>query len=206
MNNAAIKNIIFDLGGVLLNIDYERTATAFKKLGFAGFDNMYSQFKADELFAKLETGKISEKDFYTVLKKVGPAELTDEDIMLAWNALLLDFRAKSIAHLPILAKKYRLFLLSNTNIIHLQAFREIFQRQFGHNRFETAFTKAYYSNEIGLRKPDETVYSFVLKDSNLIASETLLVDDTHINITAATQFGLATRLLQPGEMIETLGL
>jgi len=206
MTQPVIKNIIFDLGGVLMNLDYNKTAAAFKALGYVDFDNMYSQFKADELFEKLETGRISEEDFYTVLKKVASKPITDEQIMQAWTAMLLDFRAKSIASLPDLAKKYNLFLLSNTNSIHVNAFRKIFEQQFGHNRFEANFAKAYYSNEIGMRKPNADVYEFVLQDSGLKAAETLLIDDTHINIVAATALGLHTHFLKQGETIETLGL
>ena len=157
MDLTGIKNIIFDLGGVLLNLDYNKTETAFKELGFHNFDAMYTQFKADELFEKLETGKVSEQDFFTVLQKVADKPISNEDIITAWCAMLLDFRAESLDHLKTLSKNYKVYLLSNTNIIHLQAFHQIFEKQFGGGFLDDYFTKAYYSHSIGLRKPHKEV-------------------------------------------------
>ena len=88
----AIKNIILDLGGVLINIDYHKTIKAFNALGILNFDEMYSQLNANTLFESLETGQISEEDFYLAIKKIAPIELTNQQIQTAWNALLLDFR------------------------------------------------------------------------------------------------------------------
>src|SRR6187399_1208240 len=123
------KNIIFDLGGVLINLDFSKTTEAFRELGFPHFENMYSQFKVDQLFEKLETGKISQKEFYTVLLKIGNVRMVAEEIKNAWNSLLLDFREESLAFLKVLKKDYNIFLLSNTNIIHYDAFNAILKKQ-----------------------------------------------------------------------------
>src|SRR5687767_8820946 len=121
------ENIIFDLGGVLLNIDYRKTESAFNKLGFTRFNDMYNQYTANSLFENLETGKISEDDFYRELIEAGGATLTPQQLSRAWNAMLLDFRDKSLQFLEKLGSNHGLFLLSNTNAIHHAAFMKIYE-------------------------------------------------------------------------------
>ncbi|RYE51943.1 MAG: HAD family phosphatase, partial [Sphingobacteriales bacterium] len=137
-----IRHIIFDLGGVLLNIDYNKTEKSFKDLGFVNFDEMYSQYSADMLFSNLETGKVSNEHFYERLVEAGNGSISKEQITKAWNAMLLDFRTPSLAFLEELSKKYKLYLLSNTNAIHLEAFNEIFKRETGKDSLDAYFTKA----------------------------------------------------------------
>lgn len=206
MHFPGIKNIIFDLGGVLLNIDYQRTSEAFKDLGFVAFDNMYGQYRADELFEKLETGAISKEDFYTVLQGVAASPIEEEKLGQAWNAMLLDFREGSLQYLKKLSGQYNLYLLSNTNSIHLEAFEKVFEKQFGTGSLDEYFTKAYYSNRIGRRKPNPDIYAFILEDAGINAGETLFIDDSYNNLEAAAAMGIHTHLLKPGEVIEDLGL
>ena len=187
-----------------MNLDYNKTSTAFKELGFGNFDAMYSQFKADELFEKLETGKVSEQDFFMVLQKVADKPISNEQIISAWCAMLLDFRVKSLDHLKILSKNYKLYLLSNTNVIHFKAFHKIFDTQFGGGFLDDYFTKAYYSHCIGLRKPHREIYEFVVKDAGISAEETLFIDDSFPNLAAAIEMGMKTHLLLPQERIEQL--
>jgi HAD superfamily hydrolase (TIGR01509 family) len=203
---APIKNIIFDLGGVLINIDYNRTKKAFIDLGFTHFDEMYNQYTADELFARLETGKINDDDFYKSLLAKADKHLNTGQLTQAWNAMLLDFRKDSLQHLPILAKQYRLYLLSNTNAIHKQAFDGLFRKDIGDFSFDDYFIKAWYSHKIGLRKPNAAIFAFVLQDAGIKAEETLFIDDSYNNIEAALNMGFQTRLLLNGEKIECLGL
>jgi glucose-1-phosphatase len=201
---AQTKNIIFDLGGVLLDLDFQRSIDAFEKLGLEGFENMFSQFKADELFKKLETGHVSEADFYAAVKKRTTKEITQAEIDDAYNALILLFRTESLAFLDELATDYKLFLLSNTNSIHLKYFKKLLTQQTGKPLLDAYFTKAWYSNEIGLRKPGAEIFEFVLKDENLRAEETLFIDDTYMNIETAQKLGFKTHLLLPAERIELL--
>src|SRR5689334_14126837 len=121
--------IIFDLGGVILDIDYNLTRAAFEKLGVWNFDEMYSQAGADMLFRKLETGKISEEDFFIEFNKCTGLQLSPAEIRRAWNAILLDFREESLLFLDSLKSKYALFLLSNTNHIHITEFNKIYNRK-----------------------------------------------------------------------------
>lgn len=198
-----LKNIIFDMGGVLIDIDYKRTETAFGKLGYEEFNKMYSQFTADELFAKLETGKISETEFYTTLCAPNKT-LTHPQLEQAWNEMLLDWRKQSLVFLESLARRYPLYLLSNTNEIHLRAVNETLYKQTGRVSIDGLFTKAYYSHKINLRKPDADIFLFVAKDAGIIPTETLFIDDSENNTEAAAALGFKTHLLLPGEKIEEL--
>ena len=201
---AATKNIIFDLGGVLLDIDYQKTIDAFEKLGLQHFEAMFSQFKADALFEKLETGHISEAYFYAAVKERTKILLTNEDIDHAWNALILNFRIASLQLLEQLSVNYNLYLLSNTNSIHLKYFKKQFTQQTGKPLLDAYFINAWYSNEIGLRKPGAQIFEFVLAEENLKAEETLFIDDTLINIETAKNLGFKTHHLLPTERIEML--
>jgi glucose-1-phosphatase len=204
MNN--IKNIIFDLGNVLLDIDYNKTIEAFEELGFKNFKSNYSPYKMDMLFENLETGKISEGIFYKSIKAISDTPLSTVQIQTAWNALFLDFRIESLVFLQQISSKYNLYLLSNTNSIHLTAFNEIFKKNIGETGLDSYFVKAYYSNIIGLRKPEKEVYNFVLNDANIIAAETLFIDDLANNIEGAKEVGIITHQLLPGQRIEKLHL
>jgi len=196
-----IKNIIFDLGGVLLNIDYNKTISAFKDLGIKNFEQMFSQFHADAVFARLETGRISNDDFYAAIKRVVSGPVSSKEIDRAWNAMMLSYRPESLPELERLSQKYSLYLLSNTNSIHLDRFREIFTRDTGKPLLDVYFKKCWYSHLIGLRKPGKEVYEFVLQDAGLVAGETIFIDDTIDNIEGAKELGINTHLLLPHETI-----
>lgn len=198
------KNIIFDLGGVLLDLNFQKSIEAFKALGIENFDDMFSQFKADDLFEKLETGKISEAYFYSAIKKRTKLEISDDEIDNAWNALILHFRTESLEFLEKLSRNYKLYLLSNTNNIHLKFVKGLFTKETGKALLDEYFIKAWYSNEVGLRKPGAGIFTFVLQEENLNATETLFIDDTLINIETAKDLGFKTHHLLPTERIELL--
>lgn len=201
---AQTKNIILDLGGVLLNLDFNKSIDAFELLGVMHFENMFTQFAADELFKQLETGKIDESAFYEAIRKRTTKTISTAEIDSAWNALILDFRPDSIAFLEELAAEYKLFLLSNTNSIHVKYFKELFTHQTGKTSLDGCFNKAWYSNEVGLRKPGSEIFEFALHDAELIAGETLFIDDTLANIETAQKLGFKTHHLLSSERIELL--
>jgi epoxide hydrolase-like predicted phosphatase len=201
-----IKTIIFDFGGVILNIDYYKTNKAFRDMGVKGFDDMYSQKNADPLFHHLEEGKLNEKEFYDAFRKSTHLTLTDHQIKKAWNAMLLSFRKEALNTLKTIKHKYRLYLLSNTNIIHLQAFNKIYKDEIGEGSLHDYFDKIYYSHEMGYRKPGNEAYEYVLKENNLSPSETLFIDDSIQNINAAKVLGLQTIFLKDGMKLEDLNL
>jgi len=199
-----LKNIIFDMGNVLFSINYKKTEDAFEALGYKSFAGMYSQFTADALFEKLETGTISNADFYRKMIESHPGTVNEMQIDEAWNGMLLHWRTKSLHFLETLSKKYKIFLLSNTNDIHLQAVRKLLKEQTGRDSIDELFTVAYYSHKINYRKPNADIFEFVLKDANLKAAETLFIDDLANNIETAATLGFKTHLLLEDETIEEL--
>ena len=201
---AKIKNLMFDLGGVLLNIDYNKTADAFKKLGVLQFDGLYSQHGANDLFESLEIGKISEENFYSTMQQYCKTGTTVQQIQIAWNAMLLDFRVESLKYVDGLKEKYNVFLLSNTNIIHHTAFTKLLQRETGLQSLDSYFIKAYFSHEIFIRKPYPDTYKLVLEDAKINAAETLFIDDSINNIEGAKEAGLQVYHLLVGEKIENM--
>ena len=198
--------IVFDLGGVILDIDYNLTRTAFEELGVHNFDEMYSQSSADMLFSNLETGKISEENFFIEINKCTGLQLSPAEIKQAWCAMLLNFREKSLLFLDELKPKYKLFLLSNTNHIHIPEFNKIYNTKKRERPFAAYFEKDYYSCEIGLRKPDAVCYDWVLQKEKLVPAKTIFVDDSAQNVEAAKLAGMQTILLEPGKYIEDLDL
>lgn len=199
-----IKHIIFDFGGVLLNLDFKKSFAAFTNLGYENFAELYSQNKAIDLFQKLETGKISPDAFYKAMQKLASKPVTEEQIKQAWNAMLLSYRTESLQFLTSLQKKYNLYLLSNTNAIHYDYFSKLLVETTSYKRVEDFFTKAWYSHIVQLRKPDIEIYEYIINDGGLKPSETLFIDDTKINLANAESVGLKTHLLLPTERIEIL--
>jgi len=194
-----IDNIIFDLGGVLLNIDYTLTSKAFKRLGVKNFDALYSQAQQNNVFNDFETGKLSAKDFRTYIKEYIP-KATDREIDDAWNSMLLDLPKKRLELLNNIKKKYRIFLLSNTNEIHVKYFTNYLNKMYGKGYFESLFEKHYYSNEIGLRKPNIEAFEYVCKQNDLEPSNTLFIDDSIQHIKGAKKAGLQTYFLDKEEV------
>lgn len=200
-----IRNVIFDLGGVLFNINFSLTEKAFTELGVKDFSSFFTQFHSNDLFVKLETG-VDEDLFYDDLRSATGLNLSNDQIRDAWNALLLDFRMESLAALPALKRRYNLYLLSNTNEIHMQEFHRIYKTLFTESSFDDLFHAAYYSHRIGHRKPNAGAFEFVLRKHDLVAEETLFIDDSINNIEAAQKLGIQTVHLLPGMKIEELGL
>ena len=201
-----IENIIFDLGGVILDIDYNLTRAAFEKLGIVHFDEMYSQASADKLFQKLETGSISEEIFFKELNKCVGIQLSPVEITTAWNLMLLQFRETSLGFLEDIKPRYNLYLFSNTNYIHMAAFEKIFHEKFRIQPFNEYFKHAFYSCDIGLRKPDMESYQWIIAHLKISPEKTLFIDDTVQNVEAAKRVGMQAILLNPGKKIEDLGL
>ena len=201
-----IKNIIFDLGGVLLDIDYKMTTTAFEAIGYPAFDDLFSQNKASPLFEGLETGKVEEKEFLKQMRFLSSRPVTDEQIITAWNAMMISFRKECLVFLEELSTRYNLYLLSNTNSIHLKCFQEIFTRDTGKSLLDVYFNKAWYSHLVGLRKPHPEIYKFALQEGDMVPAETFFIDDTAANVETALNLGIKTHLLLSTERIEQLGL
>lgn len=185
-----IKNIIFDLGGVILNIDYNRTIESFKSLGIPGFEMLFTQAKQENLFDKYETGEINSSDFLKGLKHKMPNEITEEHIKTAWNAMLLDLPSQRLDLLERLKAKYNTALLSNTNEIHLDAFHQIIKKENSIEALTPFFQKVYYSCRMGLRKPDPAIFTFVCNEQGYNPENTLFIDDSIQHVEGARKAGL----------------
>lgn len=196
-----IKNIIFDLGGVLFDINYQHIANSFKSLGLGDFEAVYTQLKQDTLFDELETGKISAAEFRNRIRAYSGKPITDQEIDAAWNSILIGFPEENVRLLQKLCSHYRLFLLSNTNEIHEKAFRKMLVEDFGSDLLDALFEKVYLSHRIHLRKPDPATFKLVLEENGLNASETLFIDDSPQHIQGAKECDLSTYWLHDGSAI-----
>jgi len=200
-----IKNIIFDLGGVILNIDFARTETAFRLLGWDQFSNHINQFHITHLFEQYETGQIEDDAFVKGIQELIGKPVATDKIIAAWNALLVGFPPERIELLKQLKSRYRTFLLSNTNSIHHDEFQKrLFEEQGVY--LEDLFERTYYSHRAKLRKPSASIFELVLKENNLQPSETLFVDDTALNFPEAARLGIQIYHLTPGTEITEMGL
>jgi glucose-1-phosphatase len=190
MPQRRFKNIIFDLGGVILDIDYNKTVEAFRGLGIENAETLYSKSSQLALFDELEKGNISEHDFYHGIRKLSAVELSDEQICAAWNSMLIGLPEINIQVLLALKNEYRLFLLSNTNSIHESGYREMITKKFGRFIFDDIFEKMYLSHRLHMRKPDTEIFLHVLSDSNLLPNETTFIDDSPQHIVGANKAGI----------------
>ena len=188
-----IKNILFDLGGVLYHIDYGITIKAFEKLGIKAFHKHFSQQQQSNLFDRLETGKISDDDFIKEIKVLLP-NCTKEEIINAWNALLIGIPQENIQLLKDLSRYYRLFLLSNTNLIHINQINKLLYKDYNLKGLEPLFDKIYLSHQMGLRKPNSETFEWVLRDARILAHETLFIEDSIQHIKGANKVGIRTKL------------
>jgi putative hydrolase of the HAD superfamily len=198
---ATIKHIIFDLGGIFLNLNYAHTASAFRQLGVVNFDELFTQHHANPLFAKLETGEVSEEDFYQQIRAITSVSLTDAQIAEAWNGMLLDMPMERIVWLQQVARQYPIYLFSNTNAIHYQQLMQICRRDLGEIDFNGLFRFAGYSHQLGYRKPDAASFRLLLQQLNIEPHHTLFIDDTPGNIKGAQELGLHTLFLPPPQQV-----
>jgi glucose-1-phosphatase len=194
-------NIIFDLGGVLLNIDYHLTIKAFEQLGFKDFSSAYTQLAQSELFDRFERGEITPDEFRHGIRPSLRANVSDAEIDEAWNVMLLDLPTERLTLLRALGASKRIFLLSNTNAIHVSAFEQQVLAQHGINGLARLFEAAYYSCDVGMRKPEERIFRMVTDTNGLLPSETLFIDDSPQHVEGARKAGLHAYHLTGGETV-----
>ncbi|WP_343635600.1 HAD family phosphatase [Fluviicola sp.] len=201
MINNSKEAIIFDLGGVLLNLDYDLTEKAFVALGLANFGASYSQLQQVQLFDRYETGQISSFHFVNRLLDLLPPGTTANQVVHAWDSMILDFPVERLQRLEALSQKYRLFLLSNTNDLHIDAVRRSLDKAVGHRNLEQYFEKTYFSSAIGMRKPDKEIFEFICSENNLDPAKTLFIDDSPQHIEGAKAAGIEAILLGKNEEV-----
>jgi len=189
--NRQIRNIVFDLGNVIINIDPNLTLQKFRNMGVSNFDEMYTMMRQSEVFDRLDTGKITLPEFRNAIREYTKINLTDEQIDDAWCAMLLDFSGENAELLQKLsAEGYKLYLLSNTNEMHIDYYTKYLKQQFGRDLLSELFDRTFYSHEIGHRKPNREAFEYVLKTEKLKPAETLFIDDLEHNVIGARQTGI----------------
>ena len=196
-----IKSIIFDLGGVILNLDYSKTEDEFKKIGVLHFKELYSQKKQTILFDDFEKGKIKPEVFISSLKDSENLKIREIDFINAWNAMLLEIPIEKLTFIYGLKKDYKIFLLSNTNEIHIKKFKEDLKKNNMLEQFYNCFDKIYYSSRMGKRKPEKSCFNQVLEENGLIAENTLFIDDSIQHIEGAKKAGIKTFHLEKNKSI-----
>ena len=188
-----IKNIIFDLGGVIIHLDEPRAHAAFGEL--AGISTAEVQERIQQnlpLFHGFERGHIREKDFLNGLREMLKKDVSDDQLIRAWDAMLLELPKSNIETLKRLGEKYRLFMFSNTNVIHIREVHRKVKEVSGLPDFTPIFEKVCYSQEVGERKPDAAAWQLILDEYDLNPEETLFIDDNEKNIKGAAGLGIQT--------------
>ena len=205
MNFTGIKNIIFDLGDVIINIDPPRTYQAFADLKGISLEEAYKVVDDNAFFDKYDKGQFTDQGFVDYVKEKLQLSNPDHEIITAWNALLLDMPKERIERIQELSNKYTVYLLSNTCSLHIKEVNKILYTFSGVKNLKDLFKTAYYSFDLGLRKPDKNIYTTVLADANIKAEETLFLDDNLQNIEAAQSLGInCIHVQKPTTMLDYL--
>ncbi len=199
-----IEAIIFDLGGVILNIDLTGTFKKFKALGIGPDQEAHEIIKNHNIFNRFEIGELRPESFRNEIRKISHNHFENPDFDEIWNSMILDFPEENIRFLESIRTKYRTFLMSNTNLIHYHHYSKILHAQFGYTKLDDLFEKAYYSHTSGMRKPHRDFFTHILTENGLKAENTLFIDDFEENITAAGQIGLKTVHLINGRKLTDL--
>ena len=187
-----LSTIIFDLGGVVLDLDTNRSIKAFANLSGLREDEIYAKFLNEEWSYAFEKGEIDAATFRNEVRRSLNAKLMDKQIDDAWNAMLVDLPLSRLQMIDKLRAKYQTFVLSNTNAIHVNTFDKMVAATTDGGRIADFFDKIYYSHELGMRKPDTDIFSLVINAHQLDPGETLFIDDMKVNINAAESVGLRT--------------
>lgn len=199
-----IENIIFDFGGVIIDIDPLLTIKALEKLGYHDIERLKSREFYEKIIFKFEKGIDTPDVFRNKLRQYLNMNLTDRQLDDAWNALLLDIPKERIHVIEQVKKHYPIYLLSNSNKIHYDLFVRDLQLRFGYHEFDELFDKAYFSFDLHLAKPNIEIYEFVINRHGLNPSKTLFIDDRKDNIEGAQKAGLKTYLLKSPQQIREL--
>lgn len=193
MSERTIRNLIFDLGGVILDLSVADTLASFARLSGLDRSRVEDLFYANAGFLKYEKGLLTDADFRDFVREVYQVKATDAQLDASWNAMLLGISMAKLQLLTRLMDKYRVFLLSNTNGIHLAHINQVMLPAVtGGNSLDPFFHKTYYSHLMKKRKPDADIFEQVLQENNLLPEETLFLDDHPKNIEGAAALGIRT--------------
>lgn len=193
MTVLSVKNLIFDLGGVILDLSVETTLEHLARLSGIPKEKAIEIFHHSPGFNEYEKGGMDDASFRQYLKEIYRVNASDEEVDACWNAMLLGIPPAKLKLLKTLQQQYNVLLLSNTNDIHLNYINSvILPRITGETSLDLYFHKAYYSHRMNMRKPDAEIFEYVLQANNLIPSETLFLDDNALNVAGAQSVGIKT--------------
>ena len=202
--SAKIKNIIFDLGGVVLDIDENIVYKELEKLGIKTSDLAHSK-EFMEIMSKFDTGIYTAPSFRKKTKALlGLEKMTDQRFDAIWNSMLLDIPRERIEAIEKVKKHYKIFLMSNSNVIHYDLYVRDLQLRFGYHEFDELFNKSYFSFAEHLEKPDPRFFELILDHEGLLPEETLFIDDTAENIKIAKSLGIHTYHISRDELVRNL--
>ena len=204
MLDSRIRNIIFDLGGVILNLSVESTLKKFAVLSGYSIDRVIELYNSRPEFPQYEKGEITNNEFRESLRKIFVLTHTDPELDAGWNSMLGDIPKERVDLLKELKSKYRTFLLSNTNAIHLDFFTGMVKKDHLLESLDPLFHKTYYSHLVKMRKPDPAIYEYVLRDNGLKAEETIFLDDNLSNLEGAAAVGIPTFHVKHPDLIFSL--
>lgn len=200
-----IKNIILDYGNVIFDLDFQRAHKSFEEIGIKDVNSFFSHKVQSSLFDDFDKGKISADDFRNTIRAVtGQKDLTDEQIDHAWNSLLIGVPKGRHDLLMQLKNRYRTFLLSNNNELHYDWIMQYLKNEYQLDGNKIFFEKDYYSHLLGMRKPDEEIFDFVISTNGLKPNETLFVDDSPQHLETANRMGIQTILATPQNTFEKI--
>jgi putative hydrolase of the HAD superfamily len=199
-----IKNIIFDLGGVVLDIDESIVYKELEKMGINTSELAHSK-DLMEILSKFDTGIYTAPTFRKKMKAlIGQEKMTDQKFDSIWDAMLLDIPRERIEAIEKVKKHYKIFLMSNSNVIHYDLYVRDLQLRFGYNEFDELFNKSYFSFAEHLEKPDPRFFELILDHEGLLPEETLFIDDTAANIKVAQSLGINTYHISREELVRNL--
>jgi putative hydrolase of the HAD superfamily len=199
------ENIIFDLGGVIMHLDLDKTTEAFRRLGLHELSLTTDTVTVQKIYKDYEKGSISSAEFRKGIKASYASPISDEEFDEAWSAMLVEIPEDRIDFLANLGSRYRTFLLSNTNEIHLNHLNQYLNESFGIEDFSALFEADYYSHQLKMRKPDMEIFSTVCEQSDIEPSLTVFIDDVEANVRAACAAGMiGIHLVAPATIEEVL--
>lgn len=191
------KAVIFDFGNVIINIEFQRIYQTFAKFTSKSPAYIEKKITEDQIFRRYESGQFTDEEFREVIRQTLGFPLSDHEVDTAWNAILLDIPSDRIDLINNIRQKYPVYLLSNTNNIHITASNNYLKKTHGIRNLENLFDKLYLSYEMGLWKPDAEIYYEVLRANKLQPNEVIFFDDNLHNIESAKAIGMQTILVEP---------
>lgn len=201
-----IQTLILDLGGVIFDLDYMATPQAFEKLGVKSFEKAFNKASQNAIFDQFDRGQVSESAFLDAIRQLSGLPLTDTEIESAWNAMLLGIPESRFQLLRQLRKHFNLYLLSNTNEIHIRNFSRELVKKYGQNPLEEIFNHCYFSSRMGMRKPDREIFEKVIQENKIDPASALFIDDSPQHVRGSILAGLpALHLeLEKGDSLEKM--